>query len=259
MPRVKVIKKKEGIDINEYKNVLNGLAGDKRFLDPIIVLDKYMNLKENVRIISSLLKSFNKSIVKNYCESEHKMLNEYTNKLDSLFEGHEIQLNTVVDRYYEVKNSDEVAEILNILKNLNIYHKEIDKEDVNEIDTDFILNNLCGKLQIFSFGTLNLIDIYIKNDDQKTLKYLVILINKIYKPCKEIYKMLTSPDINPQKLADLVIGAITQLKHKVKGCDKAFAKIEQSVDMIVNNMDKYYKMFVTTIKTNLLNPYGVMN
>ncbi len=249
MSKVKIIKKKgtaSGIDINDYKNILNGLSGDKKFLDPIIVLDKYMSMKDNVNIINALLKSFNKTIVKYYSEQDYEIFLEYTNKLDKLFEGYDIQLNNVIDIYYQIKNSDEIAEILNILKNLNIYHKDIDKDDVNDIDTDFILNNICGELKIFTFGSINLIDIYLRFDNEKTLKYLILLINKIYKPCKEIYKLLTSPDVNPQKLADLIISAITQLKTRVKGCDKAFSKIEQSIDMIVNNMDKYYKMFVTT-------------
>src|SRR5271166_1856506 len=111
MSRVKITQsKKSKIDINDYKNILNGLSGDKKFLDPITVLDKYYIMKENIRIISSILASFNKTLIKNYSEPDHKMLDEYIRSLDVLKEDKNIQLNNVIDIYYDIKNSDGVAE-----------------------------------------------------------------------------------------------------------------------------------------------------
>jgi ferritin len=57
---------------------------------------------------------------------------------------------------------------------------------------------------------------------------------------------MTTPDINTQVIADVVLNAIAQLKTKIKGCDKAFNKIEESMDKILKNMNKYYKMMMVT-------------
>lgn len=245
MSKIKIVKqKKQAINIEDYKNILNGLSGDKKFVDQIVVLDKYYIMKEQLIIISKLLSSFNKTIIKNYSEQDFKMIDEFIRSLDDLKEDKDIQLNNIIDIYYDIKNSEGVAEILNILKCLNPYHKELDKDNFKDICPDFILDNLCDKLQIFSFGSLNIIDVYIRDDT--TLNYLIIFLNKLYHSCKEIYKLMTTPDINTQVIADVVLNAIAQLKTKIKGCDKAFNKIEHSMDKILKNMNKYYKMMMVT-------------
>ena len=245
MSKVKIIKqKKAAINIDDYKNILHGLSGDKRFVDTNVVLDKYFIMKDNINIISKILSSFNKTIIKNYSDQDFKMIDEFIRSLDDFKLDREIQLNTIVDVYYDIKNSEGVAEILNILKCLNPYHKELNKENFKDICPDFILNNLCDKLQIFSFGSLNLIDIYVRDDT--TLNYLLLVLNKLYRSSAEIYKLMTSPDINTEVIAEIVLNAISQLKSKVRGCDKAFKKIEESMDKILKNMNKYYKMMMVT-------------
>ncbi len=61
-----------------------------------------------------------------------------------------------------------------------------------------------------------------------------------------IYKLLNEPNMNSQKLVDLIkntIPAIQELKLQIKDCDKAFTIIDQSIYKCINNMDKYYKIF----------------
>lgn len=245
MAKVKAVKNKNFANgFNQYTEILGGLSGDKRFLDPIIVLDKYYVMKNSISTISSLLKSFNKSLVSNFNENESKYLNDFIKSLEIHIENKDIQLDNVIDIYYEIKNSDEVAELLAILKKLNVYHDELNKTNYKEIDSDFITQNICEKITLFSFGSLNIIDLYLKDDS--CLNYLVLLLHKLYQSLKDIYKAMTTPDINPQKIADIVVDALGNLKKSVKGCDKAFNKIEQSVEKIVKNMDKYYKMLIMT-------------
>lgn len=249
MSKVKSVKVKNiALDQNldEYKNILNGLTGDKRFLDPIIVLDKYSSLIENLELIYKLLNNLNENMIKSYKIDDYNHIKEFLDKLHVHIEKKDVQLDNVIDLYYDIKNSEELVEILNMLKTLNLFHKDLDKENISDIDSDFITDNLTEPIRLFTFGTFNIVDVYLTNPNEKTLKYIVIVLNRLYIPCKAIYKLFTSMDIDVNKLADLIINTLTGLKSKVKGCDKAFNKIENSLNLILNNMDKYYKMFITT-------------
>jgi hypothetical protein len=61
---------------------------------------------------------------------------------------------------------------------------------------------------------------------------------------KTVYKTLTSPDVDVKEFSKAIISSISQVKKQIPRCEKAFARIEQSVSLLEGNFDGYYKDFI---------------
>ena len=68
----------------------------------------------------------------------------------------------------------------------------------------------------------------------------------LYKTSYEIYEIITSPDIDISKFSDIIIQSIQQAKKMIPRANRAFRKIEESVALLKNNFQNYYKDFVST-------------
>ena len=68
----------------------------------------------------------------------------------------------------------------------------------------------------------------------------------IYKTTYEIYEIITSPDIDISKFSDIIIQSIQQAKKMIPRANRAFKKIEDSVELLKNNFQNYYKDFIST-------------
>lgn len=68
----------------------------------------------------------------------------------------------------------------------------------------------------------------------------------LYNTCFDVYQIITSPDIDISKFSDLIVESIKQAKKMIPRANKAFRKIEESVELLKDNFQNYYKDFVTT-------------
>ena len=66
-----------------------------------------------------------------------------------------------------------------------------------------------------------------------------ILFNK----CHEIYKIITSPDIDVSKFSKIIVESINKVRDlpELNRCKDAFNKIKESVALLENNFGDYYK------------------
>lgn len=58
---------------------------------------------------------------------------------------------------------------------------------------------------------------------------------------REIYKIISSPDIDIAKFSAILVQSICELKKQIPRCDKAFEIIENSVKMLEDNFTTYYR------------------
>lgn len=61
-----------------------------------------------------------------------------------------------------------------------------------------------------------------------------------------IVEHIMSPDIDVDKFSELLVSSIKQLKAHIPRCDKAFNKIQQSVELLKTNFSGYYADFITS-------------
>lgn len=61
-----------------------------------------------------------------------------------------------------------------------------------------------------------------------------------------IVKLIMTPDIDVAKFSEMLIANISKIRRTVPRCDRAFDKIERSVDLLKGNFGGYYKDFVVS-------------
>ena len=110
-------------------------------------------------------------------------------------------------------------------------------------------------LFIFEFSSLDLKalwnDVNIKPYKKK---YILTVLNKLYTTTHVIYKCITSPDVDVDKFTETLIRAISDLKKQpaLHRCHNAFRRIEQSVGLLKEKFDDYYRESVASENADML-------
>jgi len=117
---------------------------------------------------------------------------------------------------------------------------------------NFIKKSLGDVLHLFSFSTLNFKELYLSTfigraDSPKSMyNNVLFMLYLVYNKCDQIYKLVSSPDIDVDKFADALVANIATIKKQIPRCDEAFNKIEESVHLLRDKFGGYYKDFITS-------------
>lgn len=254
MPRggkgqVRTIKKNVGgTSTNELSLIFNQLLGDEQSLDPIVIMEKHNKLVSNIRTIKKILEKFISTIlIPRFSENSTIMrhiseINEFIEKCDDLL-SLPAEQSSIINVYKTTKDSEIVSKLLVTCKNLLFHQKYL--EDTNNLSDVFIHNEPGISLELFSFSRLNFKTLFnnsLINEDNK--KYILIVLSMIFNKSYDIYNLVTSPDIDIEKFSQIIIDSIQEAKKSIPRCEKAFKKIAQSVDLLKNNFNNYYKDFI---------------
>lgn len=246
--KVKMIK--QNIDQEGMAEMFNQLLGDEKSLDINIVKDKYLKLKTNLERIYKLLDSFHNTIyvkvINNTFNTEvyKKNIKGFIEDCQTLIKD-DIPDDKLVRYYKMIKEHKIIKDCIHICKNLIIYKKFISDND--NLSDKFIKSSKTHELIIFPFCNFDIKMIYTHiKIDESVSKYLLIFLNMLFKTTHEIYDIITSPDIDISKFADIIVTSIKQAKKMIPRANRAFKKIEESVELLKNNFQNYYKDFVST-------------
>jgi len=272
--RVKTIKPKNllGDDAKDLSAVFGQLFGENGNMDFDIAMDKLNKLKSNILRILKFMESFKKTIyVKVLGGSEaNGEVSLYIKNIDGFIEDckHIAEWSEfgktpseVISFYRACKDHKVVTDSISMCRKLIKYKKFIDYSLVEgelSLSDDFIKSNNTKDLQIFPFCDFDIKYIYVYgNIDATAKKYVLIFLSMLLKSTKEIFDVITSPDVDIDKLSKVVVDVIASTKKMLPRCGKAFAKLESSMDLLKNNFTEYYKDFVstkdqTTIITNFI-------
>ena len=246
--KVKMIK--QNIDQEGMADMFNQLLGDEKALDINIIKDKYMKLKTNIDRIYKLLDSFHNTI---YVKVINNLFDTtmYKQNIKNFIEdckilsSEDIADDKLIKYYKFLKEHKIIKDCIHICKNLIIYKKYIDDND--NLSDSFIKSSKTHDLIIFPFCNFDIKMVYKHSKiDESVSKYILIFLNMLYKTTYEIYEIITSPDIDISKFADIIVQSIQHAKKMIPRANRAFKKIEQSVDLLKNNFQNYYKDFVST-------------
>ena len=245
---VKVIK--QNIDQQGISDLFNQLLGDEKSLDINIIRDKYMKLKTNIERIYKLLESFHNTI---YVKVISNIIDTtlYKQNIQGFIEDckdlvkHDIPDQKLIHYYKMLKEHKVVKDCVYMCKILIRYKKYI--EDNDNLSDSFIKSSKMHDFLIFPFCNFDIKTIYTHiKIDESISKYLLIFLNMLYKTSYEIFEIITSPDIDISKFSDIIIQSIQQAKKMIPRAGKAFRKIEESVELLKNNFQNYYKDFIST-------------
>lgn len=263
----KVIQKIDGdIDQEELMGIFQQLSGDPTKLDPEIVKDKFNRLKNAILRCNKLILKFKEAILDNlytkqtdiYFKAEVSKLVDFVTRSNEYIEE-DIADDNLVYFYQNLKESFIIEEYLKICKILT-QNEECLKDRCNLSDS-FIRSSIGEELYIFDFAKINFKHLFThilaeNFEDKESLDnsktYILVTLNMLYITTQDIYKLISSPDVDIDKLSEIIVKAIEAAKKQIPRCDKAFRIIGNSVDMLKSNMNTYYKDFVATSNPTII-------
>lgn len=250
-----------GIDQNELMDMVKQLSGDPSELDPEIVKDKYNRLRNDIIRCTKLVRKFKVAILDNLHTKrgvdvgfDHEVANlvRFADSVDEYMDVEATDDNRTYV-YQALKDSFVVEEYLKVCKKLQDNASCI--KDRCALSDTFIVRAVCDEFFLFDFARINfqhlfdhiLAENFPEEDELSGCKqYILVMCNMLYITTQDIYTIVSSPDVDIDKLSEMIITAIAAAKKQVPRCDKAFRIIESSVDMLKNGMNTYYKDFVAT-------------
>jgi hypothetical protein len=144
---------------------------------------------------------------------------------------------------------------LEFLRNLILTCRNLarDKSKLEEKRYSFIENMAGNEYKPLSFCEWNLKEIFIDTSIPKDVKtYLIMWLYLLYKRTHDIYQYLTSPDIDVDEFVNVVLNSLKQIKKQIPRCDRAFKKIEDSVGLLKENFNSYYRDFISTQNPSIM-------
>lgn len=266
------IKNIGGQDADQMMNMFNQMLGTER-PEYGVIRPKLETLCKTLISIKTLLNKFIQSDIRKGFPEHSKHFDEMNTFIELLgktvadygmppppsdmsdVNGWKEYMNKTVDNYLAVKDCQAVKKLIVLCRELKKQKKYIGNREklskefiVTSVDPDvFMLDPICR---------LPFKDIFIgdkikkmKNAEQYILLLLCMLFDKTY----DIYKTITSPDVDVDKFVDIVTTSIDQVKKQIPRCDAAFNKIKNATSMLKDNFDVYYKDFITN-----QNPTSIM-
>lgn len=116
----------------------------------------------------------------------------------------------------------------------------------NELNGRFIANEPDVTISpIESVPSFNIKQLYLACNEENRIM-CPLLLRKMLTITTTIVDILNQPDTDPEDFAKIITSSIAKIKKQIRGCDEAFAKLEESVGLLKNNFGAYYKNLVAT-------------
>lgn len=244
MHKTKTIKKQ--LTDKSIVDMFNQMIGASN-ADPVIILPKYIKLKKKIQALSQILGVLVKDILVRYYPEQSPECTgivAYANTLNTLVFLEVDEKSTpdekLNDEYKLLKDN-------NIVKNIIILYKSLIPHTNNlETGDDTFVSRIPGlEYTPFPFSCLNLKILWVHDNINAHSKRAIMTVLKIMlETVKCIYEVIISPDVDVKDFSNAIVASIAQVKKHIPRCDRAFAKIEESVGILEGNFSSYYKDFV---------------
>ena len=155
--------------------------------------------------------------------------------------------------YRKLKDNTYVRTLILVCSKLKRYESNFTDQD--NLKENFVNQEPGLTFRIFEFSNLDLKALWANDKIKSSVKrYVLMVLANIYKHTHSIYKCTTSPDVDVEKFTQLLITAIGELKKqpKLHRCHNAFRRIEQSVHLLRDKFDDYYRDSIISENANML-------
>lgn len=155
--------------------------------------------------------------------------------------------------YRKLKENGYVKKLVLMCSRLKQYSGNF--SDPNNLKENFVNQEPGLSFVIFDFSTLDLKLLWSNHKIKPTVKkYILSVLAKLYQHSHAIYKCITSPDVDVEQFTEVLIKAIGDLKKQpqLHRCNNAFRRIEQSVHLLRDKFDDYYRESIASENPDML-------
>lgn len=261
--KIKQLKKVVG-DVN-INGMFEEMMGVKD-AEPEIIVPKFVLVRNEVRYISRVLDQFCAILTKDFPHFEASLLEIRKFTIDMKESTYIKQESEETEEMYEKLTKEEINGLYRKLKE-NAYVRslillcsqlkryESNFSDPNNLKENFVNQEPGLNFRIFEFSTLDLKALWASNGMKSSVKkYILTVLANIYKHAHALYKCVSSPDVDVEKFTEMLINAIGDLKKQpqLHRCTNAFKRIEQSVHLLRDKFDDYYRESVASENADML-------
>ncbi len=150
-------------------------------------------------------------------------------------------------RYEAAKKSDLVKTYVILCDRLVPYRKHF--ADLNSLNHRFITAMPGVEWAPFPFTTLNIKHIFIlPGVGENTITFFMTILHKAYVLSRALYEELQSPDIDIDRMSDIIMSSINDAQKcpELSRCKEAFHKIRESIGLLRNRLPGYYRDSLAT-------------
>lgn len=218
--------------LSKYAKIYNMLIG---FNDFVGNFPEHKDQFDDIELFSAKIKTL--------LESDPY---DFTKK--SLADASSNYVNTVFKR---LKDEGIIHTIVVTSGRLGKYSKSL--EDKENLRDDFIKREPGLTFRPLSFTNLEFKSLWVSEKlTNMAKKYILNILSHTYSIGHQIYQLITSPNIDIKKFSKVLIDNIDSMKKRIPRCDKAFDVIANSVHLLEDNFDGYYKTSVEAENPSLI-------
>lgn len=209
--------------------MFNQMLGDG---DPEIISSKLATLKARAETITKITNGFATGPFS-------RDFPEYKSWCDEFLQFSEKMKQLLELEYSEFKVHNQTKQLILICRAL-IDHVHF----LSDLNDKWITSQPGLQYSPFSFTALDFKSIWYNTAVTPAIKkYILTTMSMLFNYCHEIYKIITSPDIDVKKFSQIIIDSIDKIKSmpELSRCNEAFNKIKESVSLLENNFEGYYK------------------
>jgi hypothetical protein len=114
------------------------------------------------------------------------------------------------------------------------------------------------KFEPLTFSTIDFKYLYlvVGDQDDEIKESVFTIMRGMFLSSYKTYQICTSPNVDKERIAKIVVDAIAPMKQAIPGCSELFEKISNSARLYENNFDSYYKDFLQSgDQTTLLSSF----
>ncbi len=163
-----------------------------------------------------------------------------------------------IDAYQIVKKSAFIKKMIGIADTLYPYRENF--QDINKLKHNFIYDISGVDWAPLPFS-LNIKEIISNDIASNSIEFIMIVIHKSYEFSMALYNDLRAPDIDIDQFIEIIISSIGELQKRpeLNRCDKAFNKIKESVLLLKNNFNNYYRDFIETQDNTIIMEHFILD
>ncbi len=261
--KIKQLKKAVG-DVN-ISGMFEEMMGLKD-AEPEIVIPKFVFIRNSIRYVYRVLNQFC-----NLLSADFPMYNAAFDEIRSYTENMNISVCISIDQeekeetyknctkeeinglYRKLKENVYVRNLIILCSKLKRY--EASFSDQNNLKENFVNQEPGLTFKLFDFSSLDLKALWASDRIKPAVKrYVLMVLATLYKHTHAIYKCVTSPDVDVEKFTQLLVNAIGELKKQpeLHRCTNAFRRIEQSIQLLKDKFDDYYRESVASENADML-------
>ena len=263
--RVKEIKRVIGSsDINGMFEEMMGI----RDAESDIIIPKMVNVRNTLRYLykvfiqfstfADLRNNFPEIItgldeIKRFADEfkESTCLNNLQDEKEDVYSG--VENNVINDLYRKIKENKHVKSLIIMCNKLDKYKYNF--TNITPAKENFVNQEPGLSFKIFNFSSLDL-KILWSNEKMKSSvkKYILMVLSKLHEHAYNLYKIITSPDVDVEKFTSVLMSSINELRKnpELHRCKLAFARIEKSVELLKEKFSDYYRESIASENPNSL-------